>query len=227
MIKKFTRGFVLTGLALVASSSTMFATTGIFGTDIGLTSNLINGGGRTFFEADLLGDARHAPVATADVTLPVTLNTTGFNGLNLGTFNPGAGDTLTFIGGEALTFKNGLATDLTGNDVTSATINYEVDGSGFTGFGLAFNENLANPGDQRWASTTGAVNLLSGLSAGPHTLTFFASGTNNSDPPLGIFDSNGGANYTASFTVVPEPATILLVGPTMLAGLFYIRRRRA
>src|SRR6266513_2813860 len=186
MIKKFTLGLLLTGLALAASSSTIFATTGIFGTDIGLTSNLFNSGGNTFFEADLLGDGRHAPIATADVTLPVTLNATGFNGLNLGTFNPGAGDTLTFIGGEALTFKNGAATDTTGNDVTSATINYEVDSSGFTGFGLAFNEDNVNAtmGDQRWASTTGAVNLLTGLLPGPHTLTFFASGTNNSNPSV-------------------------------------------
>jgi hypothetical protein len=226
MIKKFTLALLLTGLALAASSSTIFATTGIFGTDIGLTSNLINGGGRTFFEADLLSDSRHAPIATADVTLPVTLNTTGFNGLNLGAFNPGAGDTLTLIGGEALTFKNATA-DATGTDVTGAAINYQLDGGAFTPFVLAFNEDNVsmNTGDQRWASTTGAVNLLTGLANGPHTLGFFASGSTNGTS--GIFDGNGGANYIASFTVVPEPATILLVGPTMLAGLFYIRRRRA
>jgi hypothetical protein len=42
-----------------------------------------------------------------------------------------------------------------------------------------------------------------------------------------VFNNNGGANYTATFTVVPEPATVLLVGPALLGGLFFIRRRRA
>jgi hypothetical protein len=223
MIKKLA---LATLLALNCSS--LFATTGIFGTDIGLTSNLFNGGGNTFFEADLLGDSRHAPIASANVTLPVVLNTTGFNGLNLGTFNPGAGDTLTLIGGEALTFKNGAATDTTGNDVTAAAINFRIDGGAFNPFVLAFNENLTNPGDQRWASTDGTINLLTGLSAGAHTLTFFASGSNNSNPAVGIFDSNGGANYTANFTVVPEPSTLsLLAGPALLGGWLFLRRRRA
>src|ERR1700761_175869 len=105
------------GLTLLTSSR-IFADTGIFGTDLGLESNLINGGTPTFFEADLLGDSRHAPIASGAVTLPVDLNTSGFNGLNLGTFNPSAGDTLTLVGGEALTFKNNgggpSGTDVTG-----------------------------------------------------------------------------------------------------------------
>jgi hypothetical protein len=222
MIKKLTLWLV--AVTLLAPAAHLFGSAGIFGTDIGLKSNLINGGANTFFEADLLGDSRHAPIASANVTLPVDLNTTGFNGLNLGSFNPGAGDTLTFIGGEALTFKN------TGTDVTGTFINYSIDGGAFTGFGLAFNEDNVNgtTGDQRWANTDQTTNLLTGLAPGPHTLAFFASGTTNSvDSPPQIFDSNGGANYTASFTVVPEPATILLVGPALLGGLFFVRRRRA
>ena len=219
MIRKFTLAFITTALL---APSVMFGAAGIFGSDIGLKSNKFNAGGNTFFEATLLGDARQAPLANgAVVTLPVTLNTTGFNGLNLGTFNPFAGDTLLFIGGEALTFKNGTT------DVTGTAINYKIDGGAFTPFSLTFNEDnvSGSPGDQRWANTDQAVNLLSGLSLGAHTLQFFTSGTTNDVGA--IFDNAGGANFTASFTVVPEPATVLLIAPALLGGMFFVRRRRA
>lgn len=221
MIKKLSVLLLLVGTMLAPAK--VFGDAGIFGTDIGLKSNLFNSGGNTFFEADLLGDGRHAPIASGSVTLPVTLNTTGFNGLNLGNFNPGAGDTLILIGGEALTFKN------TGTDVTGTFINWSIDGGGFTGFSLGFNEDNVNAagGDQRWASTDGNINLLTGLGLGQHTLTFFASGA-TTNPDGEIFDSNNGANFTATFTVVPEPSTVSLLAISAIAGSSWlIRRRRA
>lgn len=223
MIKKFAL------LASLALSTVAFGDTGIFGSDIGLTSNLFNSGGNTFFEATLLGDGRHAPLAGAFVTLPVTLDTSGFNGLNLGTFNPGAGDTLILIGGETLTFKNG-GTGATGTDVTGTFLNYQIDSGGFTAISLGFNEDNVNtaPGDQRWAATNNSVDLLNALSPGTHQLTFFTSGSTNGSS--GIFDSNGGANFTATFTIaaVPEPSSFaLLAGPAILGAWFFVRRRRA
>ena len=217
MIKKLAV-VLLTALSLASGASTLHASDGIFGTDIGLESNLINSGTNTFFEADLLGDSRHAPIATAAVTLPVDLNTSGFNGLNLGTFDVAAGDTLNLVGGEALTFKN------SGSDVTAAFVNYSVDGGPFVAVNLPFNQDNVNgnSGDQRWATDTASVNLLAGLADGTHTLAFFASGTTNGGD---IFDSNGGANYTADFTVVPEPSTIA-AGVLALLGTVFLRRRQ-
>lgn len=216
MIKKL----ALTLLLAVASSGPLFAGDGIFGSDIGLKSNLINGGANTFFEADLLGDGRHAPAATAFVTLPVNLNTSGFNGLNLGTFNVASGDTLSFIGGEVLTFKNGTS------DVTGAFISYSIDGGAFTSVSLAFNADLGG-GDQRWAQTTYNTNLLTGLTNGAHTLSFFTSASVN-DGTGTVFDSNNTNNYTANFTVVPEPSSFaLLAGPSLLGAWMFIRRRRS
>lgn len=211
----------LVGLTFLLAGPSAFANAGIFGSSIGLKSNLFNSGGNTFFEASLLGDGRHAPVANASVTLPVTLNTAGFNGLNLGSFNP-ATDTLTLIGGGVLTFKNDSS------DVTGTFINYSIDGGSFQSMALPFNQDNVNgnSGDQRWASTSGVVNLLTGLSNGSHTIAFFASGnTNNVNVAPQIFDSNGNSNYTANFTVVPEPSTYAVGGLALLAVCFQQRRR--
>ena len=210
------------GFALMAAVEHASATGGIFGSDIGLQSNVFNSGGTTFFEADLLGDSRHAPIASSTVTLPVTLNTTGFNGLNLGTFNPSGGDTLIFKGGETLTFKN------TSTDITGSTLSYKIDNGSFTNVGLAFNQDNVsnNNGDQRWASTSFSTDLLSNLAVGMHTISFFTSATTNSvDSAATVYDSNSSNNYTASFTVVPEPATWAAGGLTMLAGAAALRRR--
>ena len=219
MIKKL----ALISLSLLAFAVSTFATDGIFGIDIGLKSNTFNSGGNTFFEADLLGDGRHAPIANgALVTLPVTLNSSGFNGLNLGTFNVSAGDSLTFIGGEVLTFKNAAS------NVTAAFISYSIDGAAFTPFSLAFNQDNVNgtAGDQRWAQTNDTVNLLTGLANGSHTLSFFGSASTN-DGTGTVFDNRGGANYTASFTVIPEPSSLsLIAGPAILGAWMFIRRRR-
>ncbi len=217
---------LILALATLGTSNTVFAAAGIFGTAIGLESNLFNSGDNTFFEADLLNDPRFAPTdqgfGSGNVTLPVVLNTSGFNGLNLGAFNPTAGDTLTLIGGELLTFKNNSS------DITGAFINYSIDGGAFVPVSIPFNEDNINAttGDQRWASTTNAINVLTGLGNGAHTLSFFASApTNgvNADPQ--IFDSNSGNNFTASFSVVPEPGSfaLALLGSV---GLLTLRRQR-
>lgn len=201
-------GFIgLTGIAQAGD--------GIFGSDIGLQ---LNGGNTTFYELDLLGDSRHEPIASSTVTLPVDLNTSGFNGLNIGTFNINT-DSLMIVGGGVLTFKNGSS------DVTGATVAYSIDGGAFQFLNLGFNEDnvSGNTGDQRWASNNSAVNVLAGLTNGTHTISTYTFATANDGT---LYDNNGGPNYTATFTVVPEPSTwgMVLCGFGIL--LFFQRKRR-
>jgi hypothetical protein len=73
------------------------------------------------------------------------------------------------------------------------------------------------------------LNLLTGLSNGNYTFEVYFQGTTNG---LGgaanpIFLNNGGANYKATFTVVPEPSILaLLAGAALLGACFFRRRRR-
>ena len=94
-----------------------------------------------------------------------------FPNSNLGSFTAGS-SSLTLSGGEVKTYKNN------GTDVQSVRLYYRVYPTGspsgsFTAVNLPFAENLTNPGDQRWATTTANVNLLTGLSDGNYTLEIY------------------------------------------------------
>ncbi|MBU1694942.1 MAG: PEP-CTERM sorting domain-containing protein [Verrucomicrobia bacterium] len=67
------------------------------------------------------------------------------------------------------------------------------------------------------------VNVASGLGLGTHTVSVWAKswGTGQGEDWL----NNGGANYNATFTTIPEPTTLVLVG-LGIAGLLAYRRRR-
>ena len=117
------------------------------------------------------------------------------------------------------TFKN------FGSNVTGAFFDYRVFKVGdtpgsFTEFGLPFNSNIGDGGDQKWDKVDQNVNLLTGLSNGNYTLEVFAKATSTDGDH---FSNNGGANYKASFTVIPEPSAALLGSLGVLALL---RRRR-
>jgi len=64
--------------------------------------------------------------------------------------------------------------------------------------------------------------VASGLGVGAHTVSIWAKswGTGQGDSWL----NNGGANYNATFTIIPEPTTMILVG-LGVAGLLVYRRR--
>lgn len=142
-----------------------------------------------------------------------------FQGASFGTFDTTVGNTLTLVGGEIKTFKNG------GSDVTGAFFDYRVfkvgdTPSSFTEFSLPFNSDLGG-GDQKWDKTNQNVDILTGLSNGNYTLEVFARATSTDGPH---FSNNGGSNYTASFTVVPEPTSAAL---GLLGAGLLLRRRRA
>ncbi|MDB4354218.1 PEP-CTERM sorting domain-containing protein [Akkermansiaceae bacterium] len=154
-----------------------------------------------------------------------------FAGHDFGTFDPGT-QTLTLTGAEGLTFKN------SGGDVTGINFNYSIQPTGgthvFTEVGVGFSNNAtfadaagttySGGGDQKWSDSSGwaPVDILSGLADGTYEIQVFLRGTSNEGD---FFASNGGSNYTATFTVaaVPEPSSALL-GSLALIGL--IRRRR-
>ena len=141
-----------------------------------------------------------------------------FQGANLGIFDTSVGNTLVLVGGEIKTFKNGPS------DVTGGRFDYRVFKVGdtpgsFTEFNLNFNSDLGG-GDQKWDNTGANANLLSGLGNGSYTVQVFAYSTTNEGNK---FSNNGGANYSANFSVVPETSSAAL---GMIGSLLLLRRRR-
>jgi len=223
----------LTKFTLAASavftvcSASVFASAGIFGTAAVVTFSI---GGTTtndVLEATLLGDSRLQP--TSPTLSPLSYDTSGDDSnstLNPGSFNDTtfSTDSLTFAGGEVLTFKSGS------DNFTGADVYYAIDNGTYTQVALGFDQDNVNgtTGDQRWYKDNDTVNLLSGLSLGTHTLNFYFDATDNYGS--GIFTpviNNGGPpNYTANFTVVPEPSTLMMLMSSSLFGTFYLLRRR-
>jgi hypothetical protein len=115
-------------LAVTCSASSAFAQyAGIFGYGLelkGTGANALDSGITNLYALDNGGTTRLLPLGSS-----ANLNQTGWsNGtpeapvLNLGTFYPGAGDTLTLLGGAMLTYQGGGAT--VGNSIY---LNYAID----------------------------------------------------------------------------------------------------
>ena len=170
-------------------------------------------------------------------TAAITANP-DFDGASLGTFNRFT-DTLA-VGGQEKSFKN------SGTDVTSHSVWWRITelAGAFTSVSLPFQwntgdlgapGNLNNAGDQQWGGDSQGANgnpieisssVFSGLLNGTYTLEVYSQITTNGvdSTPLTIFTNNGGANFKASFTLVPEPSRALLLG-FGLTGLLFRRRR--
>lgn len=231
-MNRFTKFALAAAAALTVCSVPAFASSGIFGTGVVISLSIGGSPALDLFEMTLLGDSRHEPAAGGGESLgfPTLVNTTDgsestwADGSNpsLGTFDPLTGDTLTLDGGEMLTFKNG------GSNVSATDMFYSINGGAFQDATLAFNQDSVNgvTGDQRWYSDTSAdVNMLAGLPNGTYTLSVYFRDTNTDDG--NDYVSNGGNNYNATFTVVPEPSTVMmLLGSGFLGSFYLIRRKR-
>ena len=135
----------------------------------------INGAGNTYYDLQ---------AATGNLD---------FNGADLGTFNATT-QSIVFAGGEMKTYKNG------GADVTGGKIHYVVYAATPGSFSNVTFSWLANLGgnDQKWGSTSGTQNILSGLADGSYTLEVYVEASTS----LGSkYSSNGGTNYKATFKV--------------------------
>ena len=219
MIKKFVFTVFL-GLMLLRVSAQ--ASSGTFGSGVELNIN----GTLTLYALDNGGTTNLKPTGSS-----ATLNQTSWaNGtevapvLNLGTFDPSLGQTLTLTGGSLLTFKNG------GSNVTGAFLDFRVftpqgtPTGAFTEISLPFNQdNVGGTGNQRWSTESAFSNLLAGLAPGNYELGVFLRATTDG---ADIFSSNFGANYGANFTVVPEASPRIFFGVPALLGILFLRRRR-
>ncbi len=173
--------------------------------------------------------------------LGATTGLPDFQGANLGTFDISTAAQLK-LGGQEKSFKNNFT------DVTGHMIEYRLYSGSPTGaftaisYGFQWNAfdsgapgNLNNSGDQQWGTdaqgahgSDSSVNILTGLANGTYTLEAYSQITTNGVNEAGsIANNNGGNNYKATFTVVPEPSSIsMLIGSSFLGCLYLVRRRR-
>lgn len=178
-----------------------------------------------------------------DVKRDASLLNPNFNGANLGTFNILSTDVTiggnTYSAGGLLQLSGAeLKTDVTGggdyqNSGNFARMFYAVTAVGvnpssFTTLSMGLiSEAWPN---YTWANTSSTVNLLQGLAVGSYKLTAYFETNGSYHTSSQQFysispDNNGGANYVATFNVVPEPSTGMLMG-LGIAGLLVVRRIR-
>jgi len=124
-----------------------------------------------------------------------------FAGTDLGDFT--TADALTLSGGELKTYKNGSS------NVCGGTLNYRVYPSGdtpgaFTALALPYDSELGG-GDQKWATTGQAIDLLDALTPGDYVLELYWESDGNDSNWLGCgetkYDSDSGNNFTATFSI--------------------------
>lgn len=163
-------------LSLLLVTTFSFSSAGIWQSYV-----IVNNGTTTYYHGGANGDATEA----------TWLNAT------LGTFTTGS--TLIISGGENKTYKNG------GDDVWGCGMFYRIYKNGdtppsFTEINLPFAENLVNAGDQRWATTSSNINVLSSVTSPGQWKIEVYWGIKINGSSYSAFDNNSGSNFTATFT---------------------------
>lgn len=143
---------------------------------------------------------------------------------NLGIIDLGSGQSLGLNGFEFNTYNDG------GDSVNTAALFYRVTKSGdtpgvFSSIGMPSPTNTSG-NNKFWQTTNAGVNLTTGLSNGTYTVDFYvqnnASFTGGGGGTFVMNNWNTADGPSASFTVVPEPAAIMLG----LVGTVLLLRRR-
>jgi len=120
-----------------------------------------------------------------------------------------------------------------GSEITHMTMNWTVDGFANT-HQIQITPGPAKVGNNRnWVISSSTQDLVtnSGLGAlaeGAYTFSAYFEGfTNGTDTAGNIFLNNGGSNYNASFTIVPEPGTYALIAGMFGLAFVALKRRKA
>jgi hypothetical protein len=142
--------------------------------------------------------------------------------LNFGSLS--SSSNLTIKGFEYKTFNDNSSS------VTFANLYYRIYPTGSpTGSFTQIQTNSpisASGNNKTWQVTNGSANLLSGLSNGNYTMEIYTeSYTNGVNTAGNIFGFS--SNPTATFTVVPEPTTWVLLAGGLTTLMVYRRRRVA
>jgi hypothetical protein len=149
-----------------------------------------------------------------------------FQGNNLGTYSSGGNLTLSYY--DVKTYKN------SGSDVTGGTFYWRVYKVGdtpgsYNSLGLGFQSDLGG-GNQQWGFSGNTSNILSGLSFNTglnnYKLEIYGA-MNGTNPNETQYDNNGGANYIANLSTIPEPSTFALLAIGALGAGFLARRRKS
>jgi hypothetical protein len=137
------------------------------------------------------------------------------------------GGTFTIQGFEFNTFEDN------GSEITEMNMVWTVDDFATTNQ-IQITSAPAKDGNNRfWQITTSTQNLLNNngvgaLAEGAYTFqAYFEGFTNGVNTDGNIFLNNGGDNYSASFTVVPEPGTYALIAGMFGLAFVALKRRRA
>ena len=204
--------------ALAASMGMSHAGSGLYGFGIALDgtgAGAVNSGTATLYTLQYNGD-----LSDPGTTLSTAWGSSTFN---LGTYIDGQ-NTLTLLGGAMDTYKD------EGSDVTAAQLYYTLTGPGgsYTLVNLPFGANLTFNGDgsghnQLWDTASGSTNLLAGLNPGTYTLYVYGEAV---DTDGNAYSNNGGSNFSATFTVVPEPSTYAMMFAGLGALVAFQRLRR-
>ena len=145
-------------------------------------------------------------------------------GADLGDFS-----TNLWLGGQTGFWSNGSGTQF-------VTLNYSITGqasaSGTVNYAFQYFEGPAGTNNDQWGTDANGANASDlsvdliaahSLAAGDYNLVVYVEGKANNN--VSAFDSNGGSNYSATFTVVPEPTSFaLLLGFAGLCFVMYKRR---
>jgi hypothetical protein len=126
---------------------------------------------------------------------------------NLGGLQINYGQEL-YLGGQAQTYQPTFG--------TTVRMHYAVDSyDNQSSFVLNY---LKNENSNDWWDTQAAVNINNNLNIGTHTLYIWYSGSDGGTP---VWNNANGNNFSATFSVVPEPTTVALgiFGGLALAGL--------
>lgn len=214
---------LLLALAGLAAMSQAHAAVGYFGNFYIVTST--NGGANSFNQ--VLSPANNLSSAGGGFGL-----TTDFSNPALGSFGTidlGASDSLVLNGFEMLTYEDG------GDSVNTAILFYRVTKVGdspgsfsSTSMNSPTNSNPNGFGgtDKFWQKTDAGLNLTTGLSNGDYKIDFYiqndASYTGGGGGTFVMNNWNSSSGPSATFSVIPEPASALLG----LAGTALLLRRR-